>query len=131
MKRKFTGIGPRLGFDAMLPLNERFSFDIGAAGALLFGKQKFDADADYSAFGGPGGSNDDSRSENVFVPKLEASAAFSWLISDNAQFSLGYRVDSYWDIYDNGIMSGDRDEGDRIIHGPFIKFTIGTGGDGG
>jgi hypothetical protein len=130
-KRKFTGIGPRIGFDAMLPFDEHFSLDLGAAGALLFGKQKFEVDGtNYSNFE----SNDDireKRSKTVVVPNLEASAAFSWLVTDNAQISLGYRIDSYWDVYDTGDIVGGRDEGDRIIHGPFLKFTIGIGGDGG
>jgi hypothetical protein len=134
VKRKFTGIGPRIGFDAMMPLSEQFSLDVGAAGAFLFGKQKFEAKGSYySNFDGDvgGGQINDRRSKNTVVPNLEASAAFSWLISDNAKFSLGYRVDSYFNVYDNGPIFGSRDEGDRIIHGPFIKFTIGTGGDGG
>jgi hypothetical protein len=130
-KRKFTGIGPRIGFDAMMPLSDQFSLDVGAAGAVLFGKQKFKAEGtSYSSFGATTDIND-KRSRNVMVPNLEASAAFSWLITDDAKFSLGYRVDSYFDVYDNGPIFGDRDAGDRIIHGPFIKLTIGTGGDGG
>ena len=130
IKRKFTGIGPRIGFDAMLPLAEQFSLDVGAAGAVLFGKQKFESHGNYSAFGTEFSENSESRSKNAVVPNLEASAAFSWLITDNAKFSLGYRVDSYWDVYDNGTIFDGRDEGDRIIHGPFIKLTIGTGGGG-
>ena len=65
------------------------------------------------------------------MPNLEGSAALSLLITDDAKFSLGYRVDSYFDVYDDGEVFGSRDEGDRIIHGPFIKLTIGTGGGGG
>lgn len=131
IKRKFTGIGPRIGFDATMPLSDQFSLDVGAAGAVLFGKQKFEASGttSYSAFG-PYDVNE-KRSKSVVVPNLEASAAFSWLITDDAKFSLGYRVDSYFDVYDDGSVFGGRDEGDRIIHGPFIKLTIGTGGDGG
>jgi hypothetical protein len=127
IRREFTGIGPRIGFDATLPLGDQFGLDIGAAGAALFGKQKFDADGTaYSGFLST--QVDDHRSKRVVVPNLEASAALSWLITDNAKFSLGYRVDSYFDVYDNGDINGSRDEGDRIIHGPFVKFTIGGGG---
>jgi hypothetical protein len=128
--RKFTGIGPRIGFDAMIPLSDQFSLDVGAAGAALFGKQKFKASGNVSYSGFGPYDVDRKRSKNVVVPNLEASAAFSWLITDDAKFSLGYRVDSYWDVYDDGAIFGGRDEGDRIIHGPFIKLTIGTGGGG-
>ncbi len=133
--RTFTGIGPRIGFDATLPVSEQFSFDLGAAGAVLFGRQKFEASG-YQAFAffqGPSGTNDidEKRSKSVVVPNLEASAALSWHVTDNAAFSLGYRVDAYFDVFDDGLVEGDRDEGDRIMHGPFVKLTIGTGGDGG
>lgn len=128
MKRTFIGIGPRIGFDAIVPLAEEFSFDLGAAGALLFGKQKFKASGNYYFYGTY--DIDDKRSKFVVVPNLEASAALSWLVTDDAKFSLGYRVDSYFGVYDNGAMFGDSDSGDRIIHGPFIKLTINTGGGG-
>ena len=126
-----TGLGPRIGFDAMMPLSEQFSLDIGAAGALLFGKQKFNASGFTSSFGNPF-DVDEERSRSVLVPNLEASAALSWLVTENAKFSLGYRVDSYFDVYDSGPVSGsDGEQADRIIHGPFIKLTIGTSDDGG
>ncbi len=134
--RTFTGIGPRIGFDATVPVSEQFSLDLGAAGAVLFGRQKFEASG-YSAFYIPivpiGGSNDidETRSKSVVVPNVEASAALSWHVTDNAKFTLGYRVDSYFDVFDDGLVEGDRDEGDRIMHGPFVKVTIGSGGDGG
>lgn len=130
-KRTFTGIGPRIGFDATMPLSDQFAFDIGAAGAVLFGKQKFKASGTYEANFIGTGIIDEKRSKNTVVPNLEGSAALSWLITDDAKFSLGYRVDSYFDVYDDGEVFGSRDEGDRIIHGPFIKLTIGTGGGGG
>jgi hypothetical protein len=129
--RKFTGIGPRIGFDAVMPLSDQFSFDLGAAGALLFGKQKFEASGSYDSNFGAGGDIDEKRSKNVVVPNLEADAALSWRMTDEAKFSLGYRVDSYFDVFDNGGVFDSRDEGDRIIHGPFIKLTISNGGDSG
>ena len=97
----------------------------------LFGKLKFEADGTYhSNFDGDVDTGDikGKRLKNAIAPNLEASAAFSWLISDNAKFSLGYRVDSYWGVYDNGDIEGGRDDGDRIIHGPFVKLTIGGAG---
>jgi len=125
VKREFNGIGPRVGFDAVVPLSDMFALDLGAAGALLYGKQKYKAkgSAYYSGFGTD--NFDEQRSKMTWVPNLEASAAFSWLITENAKFSLGYRVDAYFDVYDDGGLEG-RDEGDRIIHGPFVKLTVGN-----
>jgi hypothetical protein len=132
--RTFTGIGPRIGFDATMPLSHMFSLDVGAAGAVLFGRQKFEASGRAYEQAFPPSSFtdiDQKRSKSVAVPNVEANAALSWLVSDSAKFSLGYRVDSYFDVYDNGDLFGSRDQGDRIIHGPFIKLTIGSGGEGG
>jgi hypothetical protein len=129
--RKFTGIGPRVGFDALIPLADRFSLDVGAAGAVLFGKQTFKASGSYTNIALSTFDIDEKRSTTVAVPNLEASAALSWIVTDNAKFSLGYRVDSYFHVYDDGGLSSGRDQGDRIIHGPFIKLTIGSSGEGG
>lgn len=126
-KRTFSGIGPRIGFDAMVPLADQFALDVGAAGALLFGKQKLKISGSGTS-SGVAFEVDEERSKSVVVPNLEASAALSWLVTENAKFSLGYRVDSYFEVYDVGAPFGDRDEGDRIIHGPFVKLTIGGGG---
>jgi hypothetical protein len=124
-KREFNGVGPRIGFDSTVPFGDMFALDLGAAGALLYGKQKFKAQgsATYSGYGPY--HFDNQRSKMTWVPNLEASAALSWLITENAKFSLGYRVDAYFDVYDDGGMDS-RDEGDRIIHGPFVKLTIGN-----
>jgi hypothetical protein len=131
IKRTFSGLGPRIGFDATMPLSDQFSFDVGAAGAMLFGDQKFKASGSYTDTDGNSFEIDQKRSRSIAVPNLEASAALSWLITDSAKFSLGYRVDSYFDVYDDGDVFGGRDEGDRIMHGPFIRLTIGSGGAGG
>jgi len=127
MKRSFNGIGPRLGFDAMVPLADRFALDAGVAGALLFGKQKLSASG-VGGFAGEVEDIDAGRSKTVLVPNLEASAALSWLVAENAKFSLGYRVDSYFDVYDVGATGGDYENGDRVLHGPFVKISIGGGG---
>lgn len=128
-RRTFTGIGPRIGFDATVPLGDQFSFDMGAAGALLFGKQKLEVSGhgynpDIESFF----EVESRRTKSVVVPNLEANAAVSWLVTENAKFALGYRVDSYFGLYDMSGPFDDRDEGDRIIHGPFIKLTVGGGG---
>jgi len=126
-KRTFSGIGPRIGFGAMMPLADQFALDVAAAGALLFGKQKHKLSGSVTS-SGTAFEPDISRSKSVVVPNLEASAALSWLVTENAKFSLGYRVDSYFGLYDTAAPFDERDKGDRIIHGPFVKVSIGDGG---
>lgn len=126
--RTFTGAGPRIGLDAVipLPLAQQLALDVGVSGALLFGKQKLKASGTLitalasSAY-------DMDRSKSAVVPNLEASLALSWLVSDSAKFSLGYRVDRYFDVYDTSGGFGQHDEGDRVLHGPFLKISIGGG----
>lgn len=120
----FTGIGPRVGIDADVPLTGNLSADVGASGALLFGTRK--TEGTYSSFYGSGSF---SRRDNVVVPNVEASAALTYLLGENAKLSVGYRVDQYWNVLDtNPSAGGGTQEGDRTIHGPFFRVTIGGSG---
>ncbi len=88
----------------------------------MFGKRKASANGmSYSSFGSNPISV--SRSKSAVVPNLDASAALSYLLSPNAKLSVGYRVDAYFNAFDTGNQAG-ASEGDRIIHGPFAKFTV-------
>jgi hypothetical protein len=61
--------------------------------------------------------------KSVVVPNVEAFAAMSWQLSDiPGRFTAGYRVDVYFNVIDGGI--DEPDSIDRIIHGPFARFTI-------
>lgn len=114
-RRSFTGAGPRIGFTASKPLSEQVAFDLSAAGGVLIGRQKesFEANGYYSSF-----NNDDSRT--AVVPNVEASAALKFLFNEDTTFSAGYKVDAYFNALGN--FGGDKS--DRIIHGPFVQFTI-------
>ena len=121
----FTGIGPRVGIDANLPLAQNVSADLRASGAVLFGTRK--VEGNYSGFYASGPF---SRRENsVVVPNVEASAAVTYLFGDNAKLAVGYRVDHYWNVFDtNPFSGGSSRDGDRTIHGPFFRVTIGGSG---
>jgi hypothetical protein len=122
IKRNFTGAGPRLAWNGSVPIkrNPAFSFDWGVAGAILFGRQE----ADFS-FSSPGGyvTSAYARKKSVVVPNVEAFAALSWQLPEtSARFSAGYRIDAYFNVIDGG--QEEPDSIDRIIHGPFARFTI-------
>lgn len=127
IQRQFTGAGPRLGFDASLPLGTWASLDFTGAGAVLFGRHSVDLDGSGFDFFGPF-SFDQDRSDFVVVPNVDASAAFTFNLSGNVSMSLGYRVDAFFNVHDDG--GPDDDHGDRIIHGPFGSITIALPGGG-
>ena len=112
-RRSFTGAGPRIGFSASKPLSESVAFDLGVAGGVLIGRQKETFESSYSSF-----NNRDSRT--AVVPNVEASAALKFLFNEDTTFSAGYKVDAYF----NAIGNFGGDKSDRIIHGPFVQFTI-------
>jgi hypothetical protein len=127
IERQFTGAGPRLGFDASLPLGSWASLDFTGAGALLFGRHSFDLDGSGFFFIVPI-TVEQNRSDFVVVPNVDASAAFTFKLGANTSMSLGYRVDAFFNVHDDG--GADHDEGDRIIHGPFGSITIALPGGG-
>ncbi len=114
-RRTFTGAGPRIGFTASKPLSEQVAFDLGVAGGVLIGRQK-ETFQSYSSFASS--SNSDSRT--AVVPNFEASAALKFLFNEDTTFSAGYKVDAFFDAI--GDFGGSKS--DRIIHGPFVQFTI-------
>jgi hypothetical protein len=119
-KRTFTGAGPRIAWNGSVPLpnNPAFTFDWGIAGALLFGRQKSEFSLTYPTY-----VTKYTRKKSVVVPNVEAFAAISWQLPDiPGRFTAGYRVDAYFNVIDGGL--DEPDSVDRIIHGPFARFTI-------
>ena len=70
VRRKFMGIGPRLGLQAQVPMNEVLSLQLNAAGAFLIGKRK------VRAIDGTGLVY--SRSKSAVIPNLEASVGLAF-----------------------------------------------------
>jgi hypothetical protein len=121
IKRSFTGIGPRIAWNGSLPSprNPAFSFDWGVAGAILFGRQKTSADVEFLGY-----STSVVSERNYTVPNVEGFAAVSWQPQNvPGKFTVGYRIDAYFGVIDGGF--DEADSVDRIIHGPFARFTVG------
>ncbi len=122
VKRKFSGIGPRIGISSLTPLNDSLSLRLDAAGALLFGKRKYHASVYYSGFPTPFTVD---RSRTKAIPNISAYAGFAWTPASmpGMTVSLGYSVDAYFGIAEAWHVSG-YGKSDRIIHGPKLSIRF-------
>jgi iron complex outermembrane receptor protein len=142
-KRKFTGIGPSLSWDASANLagntaDGALTLDWGVNGALLFGRQrtrihhqKTSVYQSESAKYYPSlrstvyhTATSPARSKNVTVPNLGGYAALS-LRYVNAKVTFGYRIDSFFGAIDGGIDAAKKE--DRSFNGPYASISIGIG----
>jgi len=144
-RRKFTGIGPSLSWDASADLagnaaDGRLTIDWGVDGALLFGRQRTKgqhhntatyqkSSAKYNFY--PSfrytvyhTAQSPSRSKSVTVPALGAYAALS-LRYTNAKVTFGYRYDDYFGAIDGGIDASKKEN--RSFTGPFVSVSFGVG----
>lgn len=117
-EHRFIGGGPRLGFDAVVPLGGGAQLDIGAAGSVLIGKRKGKASISDDGYG-----YEESKSKTKVIPNLEASAALTYMVGSNMSLSAGYRVEQFWNIMPT-IEEDGFGSSDRLIHGPFVQFAI-------
>ncbi|WP_136657864.1 Lpg1974 family pore-forming outer membrane protein [Nitratireductor sp. XY-223] len=115
--RKFSGLGPRIGIEGSVPLQDsKFAVDFSAGGAILFGKQKTSINSDVSfatyAF---------TRRDTKAVPNVDAFLGISF---NDANFSVsaGYSVDAYFGMVDAGYFTNV--DSDRIFHGPSVKLKV-------
>jgi hypothetical protein len=141
--RSFHGIGPSAAWDTSTPLlgagdRGQLVFDFGINGAVLFGRQKVDAQhqttgryRSKSADGGRGAEpiittqpdpHRTMRSRSVVIPNVGGFAGLSFKFP-NAKISMGYRADIFFGAIDGGIDT--RKTYDRAFYGPFANFSIG------
>jgi hypothetical protein len=143
ISRSFRGVGPSLAFKTSVPLagnvqDGQLGFDLGANGALLFGRQRTHGhhqtydDKPYI----PHRYNfiplvsvyhhhyDPSRSRSVTVPNVGGFAALSVNYA-NAKISLGYRADFFFNAIDGGVDT--RKNENRGFFGPYASISVGVG----
>jgi len=136
-KRRFTGIGPSISWDASANIagnssSSVISLDWGVNGAVLFGRQRMKAhhetadnykhDRNYISISQISGGT--SRSKDVTVPNLGGFAAVSWRYAD-AKISVGYKADFFFNAIDGGIDT--RKQENRAFYGPFASISVGIG----
>jgi hypothetical protein len=140
-ERSFMGIGPSISLDGSMKLAEdsrkSLTFDWGASGALLFGRQKAEvseaaSQTDWRVLGLYNTNVIENRtiphparSNSKIVPNLGGFAGVSVRYS-NAKVSLGYRADFFFGAMDTGIDARETSNGS--FHGPFATMSIGLGG---
>jgi hypothetical protein len=145
-KRKFTGIGPSLSWDASAGLigdssAGNISLDWGVNGALLFGRQRAQVhhqtgdvlhvpytpthSSDFVPIPVYQHSASPDRSKQVTVPNFGGFAGVSWRYP-NAKVTLGYRADFFFGAMDGGIDTVRREN--VGFYGPFASVSIGVGG---
>ena len=137
--RNLWALGPSLSWDASASLarsgSRMFSFDWGANGAVLFGRQK--ANTHIVSVYQKVVQNEDGippitrttdtphiRDKQVIVPNLGGFAGFSvrW---PAAKISIGYRGDFFFGAMDGGMDT--RKSEDVGFYGPFASISIGLG----
>jgi len=123
--RKFTGIGPRLGFNSLTPISENLALRLDAAGALLFGKRKTTAIGTYVTPFCSSFTTGMRRSKSTVVPNISAFAGFAWMPASvpGMTVSLGYSVDAYFNVVETWNGTSLR-KSDRIIHGPKLSIRF-------
>jgi iron complex outermembrane receptor protein len=136
-KRRFTGIGPSLSWDASANItgsgtSSGITLDWGVNAAVLFGRQRaenhhqtidnFRHYFHYVSINQISGGS--ARSKNVTVPNLGGFAGVSWRYA-NAKISLGYRADMFFSVIDGGIDAVKKEN--RGFFGPYASISIGIG----
>jgi hypothetical protein len=141
-KRKFSGVGPSLSWDASAnlignPSAGNITLDWGLNGALLFGRQSvqgYRQVTNYYHYCTDGCFNQTvayrhtaplNRRHEVVVPDLGGFAGLSWRYPI-AKVSIGYRADMFFGAVDGGIDSVHREA--RGFYGPFASVSVGLGG---
>ena len=145
--QSFHGVGPSLSWTGEMPLlgqngDSEISLDWGAAGSVLFGRQKARGEANETGLhyktkqiiiganykgvvSSYYHSHSIGRSRSEVVPNVGGNAGVSWRYS-NARVSLGYRADFFFGAVDGGIDT--RKTYNQSFYGPFASISIGLGG---
>jgi len=142
--RSFRGVGPSLSWEASAPLSESenasLTFDWSLNGALLFGRQKVEAQHQSSIFYHPASQaglgkmavnfvtaypGHRTETRGVTIPNLGGSVGLSFSYP-NAKLSFGYRADMFFGAMDGGLDA--RKTYDRAFFGPYASVSIGLGG---
>ena len=131
----FWGIGPRVGVSGVFPLGEsNFNVVGGAAAAVLFGERETTDSFSYDS-----SSYSESDDDFQIVGNVEADLGVSYTVANNASMNIdiaaGWRVETWFNVNNTdwnviGPLIGEvgSSDGDQLMHGPFLRVTITSGG---
>lgn len=120
-------IGPRVFARTTSPfageLGERgVSLGLNVGAGVLFGRQSAKNDVFLSS-GTPGQFPQFSRSRQVTVPTVDASAQVNWAVPESPlTVSAGYRYDGFYQVIDGG-SAGSSHQINSVQHGPFLAVV--------
>lgn len=135
-ERSFRGVGPSVSWNGSAPLagnpgEGELAIDWGANAAVLFGRQKMQANFhttgfhNFSHLSSYDHSASPARSRSVIVPNVGGSMAVSYRF-EAAKLDVGYRADLFFNAMDTGMDT--RQTSNVLFHGPFATLSIGLGG---
>lgn len=128
LSRRTDLFGPRLFARTTSPLPgdlgaRGISLGVGAGAGLLFGRQSARNEVHLSAGSTPAQFAEFSRSRQVTVPTIDASAQLNWAVPRSPlTVSAGYRYDAAYQVLDGGAASGSHNI-DSVQHGPFLSLA--------
>jgi hypothetical protein len=120
-------IGPRIFARTTSPfageLGERgVSLGLSVGAGVLFGRESAKNDVFLSS-GTPGQFAQFSRSRQVTVPTVDASAQVNWVVPGSPlMVSAGYRYDGSYKVMDGG-SAGSSHQLNSVQHGPFLGLV--------
>jgi len=127
-KSRFTGLGPRLGAEANLPLGGGLSLIGGANVSFLFGRQDARTSQVFSA--NTSGNNTATRRANGTAIGLEGELGLGYAIAPAINLAVGVNGTAWSDIFDTSNLSsqfgaryGSQTDGFFAI-GPFARIVI-------
>jgi hypothetical protein len=127
LSRRSDVVGPRVFARTTSPfageLGERgVSLGLNVGAGVLFGRQSAKNDVFLSS-GTPGQFAQFSRSRQVTVPTVDASAQVNWAVPGSPfVVSAGYRYDGSYNVMDGG-SAGSSHQIDSVQHGPFLALV--------
>jgi hypothetical protein len=113
---RFVGVGPRLGTEGEVPTG-RWSLDYMAGAAVLYGQRTLTVSSNTI-----GALPTTMLNDWRVVFNTDAAVGIGFAFTSNTKFTLGYRVDAYFDALrsPSGVNIGHVD---YIDHGPFARIT--------
>ncbi len=128
----FIGFGPKLGFDAVVPMSGSMQFDFSGDASLLFGDRERRVEATGTGALAGLSVTDDDHSFRV-VPTLGGTAGISFTPEGlgGMKFTVGFKAEAFFNVYDQRVKfdpGGGNGRGEKNAHrfqfGPFARITI-------